>query len=135
MPADGATGAYLNERVPIDAYGNGGFRFRDLSHRGSLLCLPGGMFGWAVGSADQLSLADFEAVLAAPDGFGFLLLGTGDAQVFPSADVRKAFVEAGIGLEPMSTGAAVRTYNVLLGEGRDVACALLAVDDHRPDGA
>jgi uncharacterized protein len=81
-----------------------------------------------------LTLADFDAVLAKPQGVGFVLLGTGDAQVFPPASVRKAFVEAGIGLEPMSTGAAVSTYNVLLGEGRDVACALIAVDDHRPEG-
>lgn len=135
MSVGGGTGAYLNERVPIDAYGNGGFRFRDMSHRGSLLCLPNGMFGWSVSSAEKLSVADFEPVMSAPAGVGFVLLGTGDAQIFPPADVRKAFAEAGIGLEPMSTGAAVRTYNVLLGEGRDVACALIAVDDHRPDGA
>ena len=134
MTLRGATDAYLNERVPIDAYGNGGFRFRDMSHRGSLLCLPSGVFGWHPHDAGNLTLADFDAVLGAPENLGFLLLGTGDGQVFPSAQVRKAFVEAGIGLEPMSTGAAVRTYNVLLGEGRDVACALIAVDDHRPGG-
>lgn len=135
MTQRAASGAYLNERVPIDAYGNGGFRFRDMSHRGSLLCLPHGVYGWPPETANALSLADFDAVLSAPEGVGFLLLGTGNAQVFPTPDIRKAFVEAGVGLEPMSTGAAVRTYNVLLGEGRDVACALIAVDDHRPEGA
>jgi len=127
--------AYLNERAPIDAYGNGGFRFRDMSHKGSLLCLPGGVSGWAPTDGATLTLADFEPVLSAPEGVGFLLLGTGNTQVFPPASVRKAFVEAGIGLEPMTTGAAVRTYNVLLSEGRDVACALIAVDEHRPDGS
>jgi uncharacterized protein len=132
-PAGGQ--AYLNERVPIDAYGNGGFRFRDMSHRGSLLCLPSGVFGWKPDDGGQLELADFRAILDAPEGIGFVLLGTGDVQVFPPAEVRKAFVEAGIGLEPMTTGAAVRTYNVLLAEGRDVACALIAVDEHRPKGS
>jgi len=127
--------AYLNERAPIDAYGNGGFRFRDMSHKGSLLCLPSGVSGWAPTDGATLTLADFEPVLCAPEGVGFLLLGTGNTQVFPPASVRKAFVEAGIGLEPMTTGAAVRTYNVLLSEGRDVACALIAVDEHRPDGS
>ncbi len=122
---------YLPERVEIDAYGNGGFRFRDLSHKGSLLCLPGGVYGWPPADADQLQLTDFAEVLDKPDGIGFLLLGTGDNQVFPSGDIRRAFVEAGIGLEPMATGAAVRTYNVLLQEGRDVACALIAVEHHR----
>ena len=38
---------FYPRQVPIDAYGNGGFRFAGLSHRGSLLCLPGGMFAWA----------------------------------------------------------------------------------------
>lgn len=126
--------AYLNERVPIDAYGNGGFRFRDMSHRGSLLCLPGGVFGWPPADGAELKLADFAPILRDPAGIGFVLLGTGNVQVFPSAEVRKAFFEAGIGLEPMTTGAAVRTYNVLLGEGRDVACALIAVEEHRAKG-
>jgi uncharacterized protein len=131
-PAGGK--AYLNERVPIDTYGNGGFRFRDMSHKGSLLCLPSGVYGWEPVCGARLTLADFRAIIDAPEGIGFVLLGTGDVQVFPSLDIRKAFVEAGIGLEPMSTGAAVRTYNVLLAEGRDVACALIAVDEHRPQG-
>ncbi len=122
---------YLPERVEIDAYGNGGFRFRDLSHKGSLLCLPGGVYGWSPVDADQLQLADFAQVLDNREGIGFVLLGTGDTQVFPSGEIRRAFVEAGIGLEPMATGAAVRTYNVLLQEGRDVVCALIAVEHHR----
>jgi len=122
---------FLPERVAIDAYGNGGFRFRDLSHKGSLMCLPGGVYGWSPVNPEALQLADFAQVLDAPDDIGFVLLGTGDTQVFPSGDIRRAFVTAGIGLEPMATGAAVRTYNILLQEGRDVACALIAVDHHR----
>ena len=122
---------FLPERVVIDAYGNGGFRFRDLSHKGSLLCLPGGVYGWPPLIPQELQVSDFERILDAPDNVGFVLLGTGDAQVFPSSEIRRAFVAAGIGLEPMATGAAVRTYNVLLQEGRDVACALIAVEHHR----
>ena len=45
-----------------------------------------------------------------------------------SLDVRKAFIAAGIGLEAMDTGAAARTYNVLLAEGRPVSAALIAVE-------
>jgi len=129
-----ADAPFLPERVVIDAYGNGGFRFRDLSHKGSLLCLPDGVYGWAPITASALSVDDFAQVLGAGGRIGFLLLGTGDSQIFPSSDIRKAFVEAGIGLEPMATGAAVRTYNILLQEGRDVACALIAVDHHRAAG-
>lgn len=122
---------FLPERVAIDAYGNGGFRFRDLSHKGSLMCLPGGVYGWSPASPEALQLADFSRILDAREGIEFVLLGTGDTQVFPSSDIRKAFVEAGVGFEPMATGSAVRTYNILLQEGRDVACALIAVDHHR----
>jgi uncharacterized protein len=46
----------------------------------------------------------------------------------PPEPVRKQFADAGIGLEPMSTGAAARTYNVLLAEGRDFGAGLIAVD-------
>ena len=115
-------------RAPIDAYGNGGFRFADMSHRGSLLFLPSGVHGWEMQSPDAITPDSLAAVLAQKDAIGFLLLGTGIAQVFPAPAVRKAFVDAGIGLDPMSTGAAARTYNVLLAEGRPVAAALIAVD-------
>ena len=124
---------FLPERVEIDAYGNGGFRFRDWSHKGSLMCLPGGVYGWSPANPESLQPADFSQILETPDDIGFVLLGTGDTQIFPSGEIRKTFVEAGIGLEPMATGAAVRTYNILLQEGRDVACALIAVDHHQRD--
>ena len=114
-------------RAPIDAYGNGGFRFAGMSHRGSLLCLPSGVYAWQSPLPEDLGLESLARVLAETDAIDALLLGTGAAQVFPSSAVRKGFIEAGIGLEPMSTGAAARTYNVLLAEGRPIAAALIAV--------
>ncbi|MBO0743231.1 MAG: Mth938-like domain-containing protein, partial [Hyphomicrobiaceae bacterium] len=66
--------------------------------------------------------------LAEKDALGFFLLGTGHHQRMPELDVRRAFAAANIGLEAMDTGAACRTYNVLLAEGRPVGAALLAVD-------
>lgn len=120
--------AFFPGRASIDAYGNGGFRFADMSHRGSILCLPSGVRGWNARSADDLTPDAFAAVLAEQGEIGFLLLGTGRSQVFPSLELRSAFTAAGIGLEPMSTGAACRTYNVMLAEKRAVAAALLAVD-------
>ncbi len=115
-------------QAPIDAYGNGGFRFADMSHKGSILCLPSGIHAWEVTTAEAIDIAALAAVLAERDRLRFLLLGTGRMQVFPSRDVRKAFEAAGLGLEPMDTGAACRTYNVLLAERRPVAAALIAVD-------
>lgn len=114
-------------QVPIDAYGNGGFRFADMSHKGSLLCLPSGITAWAPVAAGALVPADFSAVLADPSRISFLLLGTGSEHVMPPSEIRAAFAAAGIGLEPMTTGSAARTYNIMLAERRTVAAALIAV--------
>ncbi len=124
----GGRAARYPGRAPIDAYGNGGFRFADMSHRGSILCLPSGIYAWPALSAEAVSAADFAAVLGEAADIGFLLFGTGERQLFPSAELKAAFAQAGVGLEPMSTGSAARTYNVLLGEGRPVAAALIAVE-------
>jgi uncharacterized protein len=115
-------------RAPIDAYGNGGFRFADMSHRGSILCLPSGIYAWPPTAVGDLGLDALAPALAEKDALGLLLLGTGQAQHMPQADVRRAFAEAGVALEAMSTGAACRTYNVLLAEGRPAGAALLAVE-------
>lgn len=115
-------------RAPIDAYGNGGFRFADMSHRGSILCLPSGIYAWQASVAAPVCVNDFALVLAEAADIEFLLFGTGEQQLFPSAELRAAFAEAGVGLEPMSTGSAARTYNILMGEGRLVAAALIAVE-------
>ncbi|MEC9368049.1 MAG: MTH938/NDUFAF3 family protein [Pseudomonadota bacterium] len=115
-------------RAPIDAYGNGGFRFAGMSHAGSLLLLPSGIHAWSVRSAGEAGPEQFGPVLAEAEAIDFLLFGTGVTQVMPSDGVAGLFADAGIGLEPMNTGAACRTYNLLLAENRAVAAALIAVD-------
>lgn len=114
-------------QAPIDAYGNGGFRFADMSHRGSILCLPTGIHAWDVAEPEALVPAHFARVLEAKGGVTFLLLGTGARQVWPARAIGKALAEAGVALEVMDTGAAARTYNLLLAERRPVAAALIAV--------
>lgn len=122
----------LEARYPyeaaVTAYGNGGFRFADMSHQGSVLCLPSGIYAWDVCSPEALNAAALARALAELKPQSVLLLGTGVRQVFPDAELTRAFASAQIGLEPMSTGAAARTYNVLLAEKRAVAAALIAVD-------
>ena len=120
--------AHFPGRAPVDAYGNGGFRFAEMSHRGSILCLPSGIHGWEPGDDAALRLEDFERVFRQAEKIEILLVGTGtELKPLPPA-MRQAFREAGISADPMSTGAAVRTYNVLLAEDRAVAAALVAVD-------
>ncbi|HUF45915.1 MAG TPA: MTH938/NDUFAF3 family protein [Aestuariivirgaceae bacterium] len=128
MTAAARGSAYFPGRALIDAYGNGGFRFADMSHRGSLLILPSGIYGWAVGDIAELSAASFAPLFAERGDMEFVLLGTGTTQVWPHRAVRRAFADNKLVLECMDTGAAVRTYNVLLAESRIVAAALIAVD-------
>jgi uncharacterized protein len=122
--------AYFPSRAPIDAYGNGGFRFADMSHIGSILCLPSGIYNWEIGDVSEisdLSFSDFKKIIQDADQFDVLLIGTGTEIKPISKTVREQFKEHRVVIEPMSTGAAVRTYNVLLAEERRVACALRAV--------
>jgi uncharacterized protein len=123
-----AASARYPGRAPIDAYGNGGFRFAEMSHRGSILCLPSGIYAWSPTHPDELAPAAFAPAFAEKDALGLLLLGTGRRQELPGRELRRAFAEAGVALEAMDTGAACRTYNVLLAEGRPAGAALLAVD-------
>jgi uncharacterized protein len=120
--------AHYPGRAPIEAYGNGGFRFAAMSHRGSLLCLPSGIHGWRAPAAAAIDAASLDKVFAEAGGIQILLVGTGTEIVPLSAALRDRCREAGIVAEPMSTGAAVRTFNVLLAEERAVAAALIAVD-------
>ena len=126
MPADGPA-PLLGGRAPIGGYGRGVFRTGGVQHHGSLLILPGGTFPWPVASMADVNAASLAPVLALGKAAGFLLLGTGPTQIFPDTTLRQAFAAAGIGLEAMDTGAACRTYNVLLGEERVFAAALIAL--------
>jgi uncharacterized protein len=119
--------AHFPGRSGIDAYGNGGFRFADMSHRGSILCLPSGIYGWEVVDGGLLDTKLFERVLAEAADIEFLLVGTGlSIRPLPS-DLKAALRGANVSSDPMSTGAAVRTFNVMLAESRAVAAALIAV--------
>ena len=120
--------AHFPGRAPVDAYGNGGFRFADMSHIGSILCLPSGIHGWAPMDQAALCLDDIERILAEAGDIEVLLFGMGnDLRPIPKP-VKEALRERRISSDPMSTGAAVRTYNVLLAEERRVAAALIAIE-------
>ncbi|WP_284776549.1 Mth938-like domain-containing protein [Agrobacterium sp. lyk4-40-TYG-31] len=120
--------AHFPGRAPIDAYGNGGFRFADMSHRGSILCLPSGIHGWSVDDATKLSVEDFSRIIAQAGDIEVLLVGMGDTMRVLPKELKQALRDAGIAADPMSTGAAVRTYNIMLSEARAVAAALIAVE-------
>lgn len=111
----------------ITGYGPGLFRIAGVAHDGSVLVLPDRTLPWAVTDFTALDLGGLEPVLAQSSSIDVLLLGCGSAMQLPSRDLRGALRERGIVLEPMDTGAACRTFNVLLTEGRRVAAALIAL--------
>ena len=118
-------------QAPIEAYGNGGFRFAGMSHRGSLLCLPTGMHAWEVTSAGAMTLDSLGLVLDAADRIDVLLIGLGEGIARVDPAIRAALRERQVILEAIGTGGAVRTYNILLSEQRQVAAALIAVENVR----
>ena len=101
--------AHFPGRAPIESYGNGGFRFADMSHRGSLLMLPSGIYGWDMVEGDPLTVEDFQRVFDEAADIEVLLVGTGkDIRPLPK-ELKARFKELSISSDPMSTGAAVRT--------------------------
>ena len=123
-----ADAPHLPRPAPIDAYGDGGFRFAGMSHRGSLLCFPDGIWAWPVHDVSDLTEATLSAAFERAADLDFFLLGAGrDPWILPE-DMRNKFHERALSVDTMSTGAAVRTYNILMAENRRVGAGLIAVD-------
>ncbi len=119
---------FVPGRHLLDAVGNGGFRFAEMSHRGSILILASGIYAWSAHGPEDLTGSAFAPVIAEAAKLDFLLIGTGIHPAHLSDEVRWRFREAKIGIDTMTTPAAARTYNVMVNEGRRVAAALLAID-------
>jgi uncharacterized protein len=99
-----------------------------MSHRGSILCLPCGIWPSDVRTAGDIDLAAVSRALAQDVAIDHFLVGTGEAMVALPTELRDAFRTRRIVLEAMSTGAALRTYNILLGERRRIGALLIAVE-------
>lgn len=108
----------FHDSMPIDGYGPGFFRIGGKAYDGAVLAQPTSVATW--GGYD-----DAAALLALK--VDVLFIGTGAETTYIPVPLREALEAAGIGVEPMASPAACRTYNVLLAEGRRVAAALLPV--------
>jgi uncharacterized protein len=118
---------HLPRSAPIEAYGKGGFAFADMSHRGSLLCLPDGIWAWPVTKPEAIDRYSLDRVFAAANSIDTLIVGTGTGVWQPPPELRAALRAVRVVLDAMQTGPAVRTYNIMMGERRRVAAALIAV--------
>lgn len=128
MAGEARQAGFLPGRHLIDAYGAGGFRFGEMSHKGSILLLPSGVRAWDAIDNQPWSGSQFVDVLAEAEAIDLLLIGTGvNLRPLPEA-LRWRLKSANIGIEPMTTSAAARTYNILMAEGRKIAAALISVN-------
>ncbi len=116
------------DRQLIQGYGDGGFRVSGTRHKGSILVLPRLTLAWSIENIDNLAIEDLAPVRDAVEPVGVLLLGCGATGALIDPELRARVREWGVVIEAMGTGAACRTYNVLLTEDRDVAAALIAID-------
>jgi len=112
-------------RQVIESYGAGGFRVTGILHRGSILVFPDATLAWPVREIAEMTIATL-APVTARGGVEVLLLGCGRRMQPVALDLRRELKAAGIAVDAMDTGAACRTYNVLMAEDRRVAAALLA---------
>jgi len=119
---------HLPRQVLIDAHGAGGFRFGGMSHRGSVLCLPQGVWAWPLASPGDITEQTLSRVFAAAGDLDFFIIGSGVVPWRPPVQLRARFHEIHVALDAMTTGPAVRTYNVMLMEGRWVGAGLIAVE-------
>lgn len=118
---------FLPGRHAITGFGQGGFRFAEMSHQGSILALPSGIRRWVPPDPFRHDEAVYADVLAEAPGIDILLIGAGSIPLPLPDQLRWRFRELGIAPDVMTTASATSTYNLLLDEGRRVAAALVAV--------
>jgi uncharacterized protein len=113
----------------IEAYGEGGFRISGQRIEGSVIVFPDKVVAWTPAAAGDISAGDLQPVSAAgrAGSVELLLIGTGARMTQVDRGLRQTLRADGVVIEAMDTGAACRTYNVLMAEGRRVAAALIAV--------
>jgi uncharacterized protein len=114
-------------RQLIQGYGEGHFRIGGVLHRGSVIVLAERTLPWPIATLAEATLESLEAVARARPKVEILLLGCGRQSAPLRSPLRAELKKMGIGVELMDTGAACRTYNVLLSEDRHVAAALIAI--------
>lgn len=114
-------------RQVVETYGEGRFRISGEIYESSVIIFPQRTLNWTLEAVEELSLDSLAPVFEADPPVDVLLLGCGRSVALIPKALREAIRERGVALEAMDTGAAARTFNVLMSEERRVAAALIAV--------
>jgi uncharacterized protein len=114
-------------RQSIQKYGNGRFTVSGTVFQGSVLVLPDKTLNWPVADISSFNDDAIAVLIEHATSVDICLIGCGAGAVPFLPDVRKRLKDAGVHADFMDTGAACRTYNVLVAEGRTLAAALIAI--------
>lgn len=115
-----------NDRKIIKSYGEKSFKVNDENIEGSIVIMPDNVENWQPRGYEEIDLDSF-GFIDENSNIEILLVGCGEEHKQVPHELHIHFAKMGIGVEFMTTGAACRTYNVLLSEERQVVAALIAV--------
>ncbi len=113
----------------LESYGPGRFTVSGEMVYGSIIISAGSLVNWDVQNFSDISIESFSPLFELEEDIDVVIIGCGEKTQLISAEIRNHFKQAGITLDFMTTGSASRTYNVMLSEGRQVAAALIVLDD------
>ena len=115
-------------RQIVERYGGGGFLVSGHRYEGSVIILPEQTISWSPRFPSEIMPGSFEPLEPTAAELDILLIGCGATGMFLSRTLREHLRGFGLVADAMATGAAARTYNVLMSEGRRAAAALIALD-------
>lgn len=110
----------------IEGYGNKSFKINGVQHSNNLIVLPKSILNWDINDLSDITYESLEAIFNV-DNVDLLLIGCGEKHLPLDSSLTQKFIKRNNSIEVMTTGAACRTYNVLLAEGRNIAAAIIAV--------
>jgi uncharacterized protein len=113
----------------IQSYAGGRFKVSGTYYEGAVMVLPEGTVPWEAPGFDALQAQNFDFLIKKSDDLDVVLLGCGTEMKFLPSELKKSLKDKGLNIDVMDTGAACRTYNVLMAEGRRVAAALLPLEN------
>ncbi|MGH1376452.1 MAG: Mth938-like domain-containing protein [Alphaproteobacteria bacterium] len=109
----------------IQSYAQSRFKVSGETYDSAIIVSPERTVAWDVHDVDTLQVDDFSSLIACKGQHDVVLLGVGKTMMAIPAELRLSLKKQGLNVDFMDTGAACRTYNVLMAEGRRVVCALL----------
>ena len=112
-----------NKKI-ITSYGGGMFKVGEEKFTNNIIVFPGYVIDWGNATYEDLTINSFNQVISDSKS-EILLIGCGNSHKKIKPEIIRFLMANNISAEIMTTGAACRTYNVLLAEGRDVAAALI----------